>query len=95
VRTESMENGYFNPEGKFIRGHRVGGFRASASSGAIAEAVEGAVARCEAGSGALEEIRGILDAYPQLREGGVDAESDALIPLIEFLGHQQFGQGTA
>ena len=87
-----MENGYFNPQGKFVRGHRVGGLRASASASEIGEAIEGAVARCQAGSGAMQEIRGILGAYPQLREGGADAESDLLDPLIECLVQQQFGQ---
>ncbi len=85
-----MENGYFDNHGKFIRGHRVGGFRASASSGEIERAIEMAVDRCEAGSGAMEEIRGILGAYPQLREGGADAESEFLSPLIECLVQQQF-----
>ena len=89
-----MENGYFNPEGKFIRGHLVGGFRASASSGEIEQAIEGAVARCEAGSGAMKEIRGILQKYPQLKEGGADADSDFLSPLIECLVQQQFGGGS-
>ncbi len=86
-----MENGYFSSEGKFIRGHLVGGFRASASSGEIEEAVEGAVARCKAGSGAMHELRKILQQYPQLREGGADSDSDALSPLVACLVAQQFG----
>ncbi len=86
-----MENGYFDPEGKFVRGRRVGGFRASASTSEISEAIEEAVARCQAGAGAMEGIRGILNSYPQLKEGGADAESDALSPLIECLVQQLFG----
>jgi hypothetical protein len=85
------EHGYFDHQGKFVRCHRIGGLRASASSGEIAEAVANAVSRCEGGSGVMQEIRGILDSYPQLREGGADAESDALTPLIACLVAQQFG----
>ncbi len=85
------EHGYFDHQGKFVRGHRIGGLRASASSGEIAEAVANAVSRCEGGSGVMQEIRGILGAYPQLKEGGADAESDFLSPLIECLCKEQFG----
>ncbi len=91
MRTESMENGYFDHHGKFVKGHRVGGFKASASSGEIESAIAESLARCQAGSSAMQELRKILGAYPQLREGGADVHSDVLSPLIECLVAQQFG----